>query len=175
VTATARDMRVLVSVGTDVHHFDRLVGWADRWAQDHPDDVVMVQHGTSAPPTAAEGAELFGRAEMLERLECSDVVILSCGPGAVMDARGRGRFPIVVPRRPDLGEHVDGHQLVFARHLEQHGMASVAENESTFRNLLDQARREPDSFTVAADASEPSGVKRLGSLIDDLLGGSATA
>lgn len=167
--AVPEGLAILVSVGTDVHHFDRLVGWADRWAQEHPEDRVTVQYGTSSPPMTAGGSELFGRAEMLARLAESDVVILSCGPGAVMDARGAGRFPIVVPRRPDLDEHVDGHQLTFARHLDLHGMAIMSEDEATFRELLDRARREPEAFRVALDAEEPPGVARLGSLIDDLL------
>ncbi len=38
--------RVLVTVGTDHHRFDRLIGWVDRWAAAHPEARVLVQHGT---------------------------------------------------------------------------------------------------------------------------------
>src|SRR3712207_7718545 len=36
-------------------------------------------------------------------------------------ARDRGHLPIVVPRRRDLGEHVDDHQTELAQTLEQMG------------------------------------------------------
>ena len=50
---------VLVVVGTDHHPFDRVVGWADEWAASHPGVRVLVQYGTSRPPTTAEGHDLL--------------------------------------------------------------------------------------------------------------------
>jgi len=164
-------LRVMFSVGSDVHQFDRLVQWADRWAKDHPDDEVIVQHGNSAAPNTAEATMMFGRDEMLRQLALADVVVLSCGPGAVMDARSVGRRPIVVPRRPDLGEHVDGHQLVFARHLHTHDVAVMAEDEAQVVAAVEAARSDPDLMRVDPDATEPPGIERLGTLIDELVAG----
>jgi UDP-N-acetylglucosamine transferase subunit ALG13 len=164
-------MRVLVSVGTDVHPFDRLVEWADRWCVDHPEDVVEVQFGTSGPPTSARGTELFGRLEMLDRMAGADVVVLSCGPGAVMDARRSGRLPVVVARRPELGEHVDGHQTVFARHLGEHEMAVVVEDEAAFRQVLESVRARPQRFYLDVDREEPPGVRRFAAEVDGLVWG----
>jgi len=163
-------MRVFFSAGTDTHPYDRLVTWADEWAVSHPVDDVFVQFGSSRTPSRASGSELLGRNEMIERLTGSDVVVLSCGPGAVMDARGVGRKPIVVPRRPDLGEHVDGHQLTFARHLDAHGLAVLVEDERGLERVIEQARTNPDLFRVAPDASEPPGIGRLGALVDQMMG-----
>ncbi len=167
-------MRVFVSVGTDHHPFDRLVGWADRWAADHPDDRVVVQYGTSGAPRHGEGSELLGSDRMREELARADVVVISCGPGGVMDARAAGRIPLAVARRHDLGEHVDDHQLAFARLLAERGLARWVQDEAGFRALLQAVTDDPGLLRLdpAADpegAAEPAGIRRIGGLIDDLV------
>lgn len=162
-------MRVLVSVGTDHHPFERLVGWAERWAADHPDDTVVIQHGHTRPPSSGRAVELMARAEMAGELASADVVVVSCGPGAAMDARAAGRLPVVVARRQALGEHVDDHQAAFARHLDAHGLARRIEDEHGFVAVLAEAAADPSAFTVVPDDSEPPAVARIGRLIDELV------
>ena len=50
--------RVLVTVGTDFHAFDRLIRWADRWSEANPAARVVVQHGASRPPHVAIGCSV---------------------------------------------------------------------------------------------------------------------
>jgi UDP-N-acetylglucosamine transferase subunit ALG13 len=164
-------MRVFVSVGTDHHPFDRLVEWAERWAQDHPGDHVVVQHGTTRAPSHGEFEPLYRRDDMRAQLEAADAVVISCGPGGVMDVRSTGRLPIIVARRNDLGEHVDDHQRSFARHLADTGLAHCVEDEQGFRLALDGARAHPERFRVEPDRSTPAGIARIGDLIDDLVWG----
>ena len=52
---TSRRRLVLVLVGTDHHPFDRLVGWSDAWAREHPDVAVVVQYGHVACTRGGEG------------------------------------------------------------------------------------------------------------------------
>ena len=92
------------------------------------------------------------------------------GPSTVMDARASGRLPIVVPRDPDRDEHVDGHQMRFADHLELHGLARLAGSEFEFRQLLDEAVADPAKFQIDnADGGAPSGVVEFGAVVDKLL------
>lgn len=162
-------MRVFVSVGTDHHPFDRLVGWAERWAAAHPDDVVVVQHGTTRPPEGIEHAELYRRDDMRSQIERADAVVISCGPGGVMDVRDCGRRPVVVARRSDLGEHVDDHQRSFARHLARTGLARCVETEDEFAAVLDDARAHPEDWRVQPSTEPPAGIERIGTMIDDLV------
>lgn len=164
-------MRVFVSVGTDHHPFDRLVGWAERWAAAHPDDAVVVQHGTTRAPVGTEHAELYSRDEMRAQLDRADVVVISCGPGGVMDVRSTGRLPVVVARRADLGEHVDDHQRSFARHLGDTGLARCVETEDEFNAVLDQVRADPAAWRVEPSTTAPEGIARIGELIDELVWG----
>lgn len=109
-----RRRQVLLILGTDHHPFTRLVAWADQRQRAHPEERVVVQHGDTAAPADARGAA-FLRPDVLEGLVAdSHVVITHGGPGTIMGVRAVGHRPLVVPRDPAHGEHVDGHQQQFA-------------------------------------------------------------
>lgn len=167
---------VVVSVGTDHHPFERLVEWTDQWAALHPDRKVFLQRGTSKAPENVVSADIVAHGELLRLFSTSIVVVSHGGPSTVMDARASGRLPIVVPRDPDRGEHVDGHQMRFADHLELHGLARLAGSEFEFRQLLDEAMEQPEAFRInEAEVDAPSGVVEFGSVVDRLLGVSTPA
>lgn len=155
-------MRVFVSVGTDRHPFDRLVEWAEAWAVKNPEDDVLIQNGYSDPPRAARSVELLTHDEMTRELAAADVLVLSAGPGAVMAARRAGRRPIAVPRRSDLGEHVDDHQRAFVEHMDSRGLAWAASNAESLDCLLRRARTEPGQFRCdPPPAGPPAAVARF--------------
>ncbi|MBA3867343.1 MAG: hypothetical protein H0X42_13545 [Solirubrobacterales bacterium] len=58
---------------------------------------------------------------MLECFREADVVITHAGVGSILCARSEGHVPLVVPRRHDLGEHVDEHQAELTRALAARG------------------------------------------------------
>lgn len=117
---------VLGLVGTDHHPFDRLVGWLDALAADRDDVRVLVQYGTSRPPAHAEGVALLPKDGLAALIEEAAVVVSHGGPSTIVEAYRSGLVPVVVPRSPDHGEHVDGHQQRFVRFAEQRGLALVA-------------------------------------------------
>jgi UDP-N-acetylglucosamine transferase subunit ALG13 len=118
---------IVVITGTHEQPFDRLVAAADRLAALGHD--VFVQYGyASRPPDIAEGAAWVSRQELGLRCSAADLIITHGGPGAIWDAFGAGLVPIVVPRSVRHGEHVDDHQVAFARHLARHGRAIVVED-----------------------------------------------
>ncbi|WP_234347862.1 glycosyltransferase [Streptomyces specialis] len=165
--------RVLVTVGTDHHHFTRLMTWIERWQADGPALNWTVQHGFTPPPAAAPGIEataMLPHGELQAALRQSAVVVCQGGPGSIMDARGAGRIPIVVPRRPELGEHVDDHQVRFSRRLDEAGLIRAASTEHDFRLLLTAALERPERFAARPEISElPETVRRFGALVDELM------
>jgi UDP-N-acetylglucosamine transferase subunit ALG13 len=160
---------VFVSVGTDHHPFDRLVGWVDAWL---PEGVqCVVQYGTSAPPRRAEGVAYLEHGALTALLDEAAVVVCHGGPTTITESRRHGRRPIVVPRCPSLGEHVDDHQQRFCARMDAKGLISAATDEDTFRLLLDRATDSPSAFAVEADSGDiASSVARFGDLVADLLG-----
>ena len=160
--------RVLVLVGTDFHRFDRLVGWVDRWAADRGADV-LVQHGTSRPPEVATGQPYLDWDKVQSEIADADVVVSHGGPATISEARKAGHRPIVVPRDPDLDEHVDDHQQLFSRRLAASGLVTVAEDEAALRAALDAAAGGQRGQPVDVGNKILETTRRLGALVDGLL------
>ena len=172
----AGEVSVVVSVGTDKHPFDRLVEWIDRWAEDHPDVTVFVQHGSSKPPRAAKCAALIPHDDLLDMIADADVVVSHGGPSTVMDVRAAGRPPVVVARDPHRDEHVDAHQLRFAEHLAKHGLAVLASTQAELHDLIDRELADPDEnrLDIRSDAVAP-GIVAFAEHMNSLLGVSTEA
>ncbi len=162
---------VLVSVGTDHHPFDRLMRWVDRWLASRPQGSVrcFVQAGTSTPPRLAEHAPLVSHGDLQSLFDEAAVVVSHGGPGTIMESRRRATTPIVVPRRSDLGEHVDDHQVRFARRLAAAGQVELAETEERFREALESALARPRRASDTAPRGVPEGVQRFTAVADHLL------
>lgn len=162
---------VVVSVGTDFHQFERLVEWATKWAMENSSVRVVIQRGTVPAPVGVESHELIEHQALRALFAAATAVVSHGGPSTVMDARMAGRLPIVVPRDNRLGEHVDDHQLRFARHLERHSLARLATTYDQFCALIDEALANPDAFTIDTDSQGTTrGVIRFGQVVDELLG-----
>lgn len=162
---------VLVTLGTMHHPLNRLMDWLERWIADHGDEArVVVQYGASRLPAGAEGFELCSRAEMADWNRRSQVVVTQGGPGGIMDSRDAGIMPIAVPRRPDLDEVVDDHQLRFCAYLAEAGLIRLATDEDEFRAQLDDALRDPSALRVTVDRADVTeAIERTGQLIEDLV------
>jgi UDP-N-acetylglucosamine transferase subunit ALG13 len=163
---------VFVTVGTDFHPFDRLVGWTDRWLTDNASRGVtgLVQTGTSAHPTRADFADYLGHAEMKDSVASAAAVVTHGGPGSIMLCSYLGKKPIVVPRESARGEHVDDHQVVFSRRLAAEGRIDIAETEERFAELLERALSAPANGGSSRDASHVAeAVKQFEQLVDEML------
>jgi len=146
-----RPLRMVVTVGSDHHPFDRLVGWVDRWMDDHHDKVdLVVQHGTARPPRHGRSIEFLQHEELMRLIADADVVVLQGGPMGIVEARRMGHKPVAVPRMRALGEVVDDHQMPFCRELARLGEIFVATREPTFRTALDVLLREPGAARPGA-------------------------
>jgi UDP-N-acetylglucosamine transferase subunit ALG13 len=58
---------------------------------------------------------------MLRYFDEAEKVITHAGVGSILCATRAGHLPVVVPRRHDLGEHVDEHQAELTARLELRG------------------------------------------------------
>lgn len=163
---------VLVTVGTDHHPFERLVRWMDAWVSGPAAQGVrcFIQAGTASPPRNAGWASWMPHDRLTEQLDQAMVVVCHGGPGTIAEARRRGIVPIVVPRRDDLGEHVDDHQVRFARRMAAQGLVVVAETEDDLHAALDRAlaagRREGQAI---GEPEEPPGVVGFARAVDPLV------
>lgn len=129
---------VLVLVGTDRHRFDRLMGWLESWyasRQDPPE--VLVQHGHSRPPALPGATPFLRHGDLHAALAVATAVVCHGGPATIAEARRAGHLPVVVPRDPSFGEHVDDHQLRFARRLAGDRLVQLCESQAALAAALD--------------------------------------
>lgn len=143
---------MLVTVGSDFHPFDRLVGGVDTWLSGQPSTSVkaVVQHGTAQAPRNAEAHDYLSHAELMDRLANSDIIVTQGGPMGIVEARRCGRIPIVMPRVKRLGEVVDDHQVSFCRQLASTGDIVMVENVDELCGALDRAVMDPQSLRLSS-------------------------
>lgn len=160
---------VLVTVGTDVHPFERLLDWVGRWYRRGPAVHLVVQHGHSPAP-ALPGAAAFLDHDALRRaMRAATAVVTHGGPATITQARQAGRLPIVVARDPAHGEHVDDHQCRFVRRMAAAGLVRSCAAPAELAAALDDALADPAAGQVAAAPAVPPGVARVGAIVDALI------
>jgi len=158
---------IVVSVGTDHHKFDRLMDWVDAW--NGPESEFIIQRGTSKESALYKGESLIPHGELCQLFATADVVISHGGPSTVMDVRKAGKMPIVVPRDPAYGEHIDNHQMLFAEHLKKTGVARVATEQDQLYSLINLALKTPEDFWVSKRTGSLPGVLKFGEIVDNIL------
>jgi UDP-N-acetylglucosamine transferase subunit ALG13 len=163
---------VFVTVGTDHHPYDRLMNWTDEWLEAGGAERahVFVQYGTSAPPKIAYARDYLPHPQMQAAIAKATAVVCHGGPSTIMEMRYKGLVPIVAPRNSALGEHVDDHQIRFARRIAQLGTIRLVETREDLFGLLDLAIASPAAFRATNDNTEiAASVHRFEELVDELL------
>lgn len=159
---------VFASVGTDRHPFDRLVRWIDHIAAGNTRLQCVIQYGTSSAPTVAAGVDYLDHDRLLGWIERASVVITHGGPASIVQVREAHGRPIVVPRDPRRGEHVDGHQVDFATMLHRTGAVDIASSPDELTALVERhLRSEPVPTSVLTGA--PVGIGRFAQEVNAVL------
>ena len=111
---------IFVTVGTHEQGFDRLLIELDKLIETGEiKHKVFAQIGYSKYiPKNYEYKEMLSYDLMDEYVKKSDIVITHGGPGSIFHPLQYGKIPIVVPRNPEFNEHVDNHQILFTKRLE---------------------------------------------------------
>ena len=126
--ATAPRVRAttLVTVGTCEFPFNRLL---QAVANLPGNEVIVVQAGESSVRSARATTVDFMPCDVLAGyMREAKAIVTHAGAGSIQLARAMGKRPIVVPRRADLGEHIDDHQVPFARRLASAGLITLVED-----------------------------------------------
>jgi UDP-N-acetylglucosamine transferase subunit ALG13 len=124
----------------------------------------------SSPARRAPWRHYLAYPEMEAALREASAVVSHGGPGTIMLALAAGKKPIVVPRRSALGEHVDDHQVNFARRASDRGTIWLAESIGRFRELLDTAAAHPEQFmSNPPELGRAVAFRKVEQLVDDLI------
>lgn len=129
---------IFVTVGTHEQPFNRLVAFMDKWAEVH-DEKVIIQTGFSTyNPINCVWDKFYPYKKMLALVQEARIVITHGGPSSFILPLQVGKTPIVVPRKYENNEHVNNHQIYFAKTVEKRlENIKVVENVEELSNVID--------------------------------------
>lgn len=130
---------IFVTVGTHEQPFDRLIQKIDELKRNGiVNEEVIIQTGYSTyEPKYCQWSKLLPYEQMVENVAKARIVVTHGGPASFIMPLQLGKIPVVVPRQSQYGEHVNDHQLEFARAMQQRqGNILVAERMEELENIL---------------------------------------
>jgi UDP-N-acetylglucosamine transferase subunit ALG13 len=159
-------LSTFVSVGNAHQPFTRLIRAVTAIAHALPQPVV-VQHGhTPFDSFECGGVTFFDILAFESAVSEAEVLILHAGAGSVIHALGAGKAPVVMARRAAFGEHVDDHQVEFARELALTGRVVVVEHSADLKAAIKRARTLP----ATGARSAPPVVEMIAAILADAAG-----
>ena len=112
---------IFVTVGTHERPFNRVVQKMDELKKNGTiqEDVIIQTGFSTYEPQYCQWSKLIPYQQMIKNVEEARIVITHGGPASFIMPLQIGKTPIVVPRQHKFGEHVNNHQVEFARNVEK--------------------------------------------------------
>lgn len=160
--------RILGSVGTDHHPFPRLIEWVAQATAGLPDVEVLVQRGATPDSGLVPTVDYMSAVDLEASLLTAAAVVCHGGPGTISGVRRAGHLPLVIPRNPAFGEHVDDHQMRFCAHNAEQGRIILIDSVEQLREKIALAIS-GNAPRVVESSDSVAAALRLGSLVQDLV------
>ena len=144
----------LVSVGNALQPFPRMLDAVCAIAHTLPQPVIVQYGHTPFGCRACQGHAFFDMPTFEGHMAKAELVILHGGAGSVINAIRAGQVPVIVPRRAEFGEHINNHQVEFARQLAQQERVVLVEDLSELQHAMLKAKGLRD-HRIKGDALSP--------------------
>ena len=119
--------------------FDRMVRCVDDWAAAQGRRDVVAQIGpTRWRPRSIEWTEFLSPTRFLEHVKRANVIVAHAGMGSILTALQFGKPIVIMPRRGDLAETRNDHQVATARRFADRPGIAVAMDETELPGMLDR-------------------------------------
>ena len=130
---------IFVTVGTHEQPFNRLIEHIDKLKGNGviKEDVIIQRGYSTYTPKYCQWSTLFSYQEMVKYVNEARIVVTHGGPSSFVMPIQIGKVPIVVPRTKEYGEHVNNHQVEFAKAVaERQQTILLAESMDKLEELL---------------------------------------
>lgn len=145
---------IFVTVGAQMP-FDRMVRAVDEWAAMRNRMDVFAQIGeTDYRPTTIGWTPFIEPEDFKARVASASVLVAHAGMGSILTALETGKPILVMPRRGDLRETRNDHQVATARRFLELGKVAVAFDEHELPQKLDELDRLSASGRISPWASD---------------------
>lgn len=145
---------IFVTVGTHEQPFNRLLEYIDNLKSDGiiSEEVIMQTGFSTYEPKCCKWSKLIPYKEMVKNVAEARIIITHGGPASFIMPLQIGKTPIVVPRQKKFDEHVNDHQVDFAKAV-SHRMGTII-----LVNEIDDLKNKIINYdNIVADM--PSGIK----------------
>lgn len=161
---------IFVTVGTHEQPFNRLVEYMDKWAETHDEKVIMQTGFSTYEPKHCEWSKLYPFETMKKLVDDARIVVTHGGPSSFIMPLQVGKVPIVVPRVKELNEHVNDHQLAFAKAVaERQGNIIVVENIDKLGDVIDNYDQKVSALKNELSSNNDRFCSEFEKLIDNLV------
>ncbi len=145
---------IFVTVGAQMP-FDRMVRAVDDWAGARGRRDVFAQIGeTDYRPRHFEWTAFIEPEDFRRRVAEAHVLVAHAGMGSILTALEAGKPVLVMPRRGDLRETRNDHQVATAKRFHDLGKVAVAFDEHELPAKLDQLESLSASGRISPWASD---------------------
>ena len=130
---------IFVTVGTHEQPFNRLVQKVDDLKKNGiiQEDVIIQTGFSTYKPQYCQWSKLIPYQQMVKNVEDARIVITHGGPASFIMPLQIGKTPIVVPRQHQFNEHVNDHQVDFARNVAKRmGIIIPVEDIETLGDII---------------------------------------
>jgi UDP-N-acetylglucosamine transferase subunit ALG13 len=144
---------IFVTVGGQMP-FDRLIRAVDLWAKENGRTDLFAQIGpTDYTPSFIKWVKYLDSAAFSERLDSAEAIISHAGMGTILSALYRAKPILVFPRRGDLMETRNNHQVDTAERFVEMGMVRAAYDELELREELGRIDELTQNLRIGPHAS----------------------
>jgi UDP-N-acetylglucosamine transferase subunit ALG13 len=143
---------IFITVGTQLP-FDRLIRTVDAWAARTGAEVFAQIGPGQYVPGHIRWTRTLPADECNTRIRQARAVVAHAGMGSILTALEFGKPIVVMPRRGDLGEHRNDHQIATAKHFQEQGRIRVAFDERELEQKLEELGTFQPTARIARTAS----------------------
>ena len=144
---------IFVTVGAQMP-FDRMIRAIDEWSVHGRRADVVAQIGNgSFEPRALCWTRFMSPEEFRQSVTNARLVVAHAGMGSILTALELGKSILVMPRRGDLRETRNDHQIATAEALRRQGRVNVASDTAELVQQLDRLESLPAPAPIRATAS----------------------
>ncbi len=127
---------IFVTVGAQMP-FDRMIKAIDEWAAQHPNEEILAQVGESEyRPKNLKWENFLRPSEFKEAMQKAGAVVAHAGTGSIINALEFRKPILVMPRRADLLETRNDHQIATAERFQAMKSIAVAFDEDELAQAL---------------------------------------
>lgn len=160
---------IFITIGTQ-EPFDRLVKAMDEIALAFPNQEFIAQISNTLYKAKNLKTKTFLEPSEFNKLfEEAELIVSHAGMGTIITALQFGKPIIVMPRKSNLGEHRNDHQMATAKKMDNLGYIHVAYDELELKTLMDKGLDGLPSLHVLGKWASPELVSSLKLLVDNVL------